>query len=104
MALSRNDLIGILVVPATLALVFVLLAVYFFIKHWLIQIMMCFWRRGMCLSCQMNSCEKLMEEENEIYVTDTEFLHPEKSVPHTLSVELTVSGSPCSGRDRSNNV
>jgi hypothetical protein len=41
-----------------------------------------------------------MEEDNDpdIYITDSQLLHPEKSVPHTLSVELT--GSPCSGGDR----
>lgn len=68
--------------------------------------MMCFWRRDMCLWCQTESCEKLMEEDNDpdVYITDSQILHPEKSVPHTLSVELTMSGSPCSGGDRSNQV
>jgi hypothetical protein len=47
----------------------------------------------MCLPCQTESCEKLMEEDNDpdIYITDSQLLHPEKSVPHTLSVELTGS-------------
>lgn len=106
MALTKNDLIGIIVVPGLLAFAFVLLAVYFCIRHWLIKIMMCFWRRDMCLWCQTESCEKLMEEDNDpdVYITDSQILHPEKSVPHTLSVELTMSGSPCSGGDRSNQV
>lgn len=103
MALTKNDLIGIIVVPGLLALAFAVLAMYFIVRHTLIKIMTIFWKRKMCLSCQTEGCEGLMEDDNghdtDGFITDG---HQEKSVQHTLSVEL--SGSPCSGGDRSNKV
>ncbi|OWF52882.1 hypothetical protein KP79_PYT12873 [Mizuhopecten yessoensis] len=89
MVLSREAIVGLIVVPIMLAISFTLLVTYHMTRQILCGILGCFWKKKKCLCCQQENCKKRQSDidfntpdHQPINIEDS--VHPEKS---TSSIE-----------------
>lgn len=62
MVLRRDVVIGLVVVPIGLGILFMLLVAYYSTRRILCEILICFWKKKHCLCCKHKSCRKKQME------------------------------------------